>query len=44
MFEYTNTGATGKPAPIYELAWHPAGTHLAICGQTEDVACVSFEL
>ena len=37
MLEYTNSG------PIYEVAWNPAGTQLAVCGRTEDVAVVAFD-
>lgn len=36
MMEYEHAG------PIYEIAWHPDGTQLAVCGRTEDVACVGF--
>ncbi|GAA5822182.1 hypothetical protein JCM11251_004883 [Rhodosporidiobolus azoricus] len=35
--EYTHS------APIYELTWHPHGTQIAICGESEDVAVVAFE-
>ncbi|KAM0788735.1 hypothetical protein ACM66B_002827 [Microbotryomycetes sp. NB124-2] len=38
VMEYEHSG------PIYELAWHPNGTQLAVCGRTEDVACVGFDL
>lgn len=37
VLEYTNSG------PIYEVAWNPAGTQLAVCGRTEDVAVVAFD-
>lgn len=37
MLEYTNTG------PIYEVAWNLAGTQLAVCGGTKDVAVVAFD-
>ncbi|KAL8278318.1 hypothetical protein RQP46_009210 [Phenoliferia psychrophenolica] len=37
VLEYTHGG------PIYEVAWSPAGTQLAVCGRTEDVAVVSFD-
>ena len=37
VLEYTNS------APIYEVAWNPAGTQLAVCGRTEDVAVVAFD-
>lgn len=36
VMEYEHAG------PIYEIAWHPDGTQLAVCGRTEDVACVGF--
>lgn len=31
------------PGPIYEIAWHPNATQVAVCGRAEDVACVSFD-
>jgi uncharacterized protein with WD repeat len=38
VLEYTHAG------PIYEVAWHPDGQQLVVCGRTEDVACVAFEM
>ncbi|KAM0746583.1 WD40 repeat-like protein [Meredithblackwellia eburnea MCA 4105] len=35
--EYTSS------KPIYEVAWNPAGTQLAVCGKTDDVAVVPFD-
>ncbi|KAK4056563.1 hypothetical protein OIO90_002411 [Microbotryomycetes sp. JL221] len=37
VLEYEHSG------PIYELTWHPNGNQLAVCGRTEDVACVGFD-
>ncbi|GAA5902905.1 hypothetical protein JCM6882_009157 [Rhodosporidiobolus microsporus] len=35
--EYTHS------SPIYELTWHPHGTQIAVCGESEDVAVVAFD-
>lgn len=29
--------------PVYELAWHPTASVIAVCGRTEDVAVVSVK-
>ena len=37
VLEYEHLG------PIYELAWHPKATQLAVCRRAEDVGVVGFE-
>lgn len=37
LMEYDSEG------PVYELAWHPTASVIAVCGRTEDVAVVSVK-